>query len=59
VGQEAKVHDLIVFFSSIGGIAMFGPLGFIVGPVIASFFVAVLDIYGKEFERQLTSELPA
>jgi len=32
-----------------------------VGPVIAALFVAVLDIYGMEFERQLkcTSEPPA
>ena len=46
---------------SLGGIAVFGPLGFIVGPVIAALFVAVLDIYGMEFERQLkcSSEPPA
>jgi predicted PurR-regulated permease PerM len=56
VGQGAKLHDLVIFFSSLGGIAVFGPLGFIVGPVIAALFVAVLDIYGLEFERQLTRE---
>ena len=61
VGRGAKLHDLVVFFSSLGGIAVFGPLGFIVGPVIAALFVAVLDIYGMEFERQLkcSSEPPA
>jgi predicted PurR-regulated permease PerM len=53
VGKGAKLHDLVIFFSSLGGIAVFGPLGFIVGPVIAALFVAVLDIYGLEFERQL------
>jgi predicted PurR-regulated permease PerM len=53
VGRRAKLHDLVIFFSSIGGIAVFGPLGFIVGPVIAALFVAVLDIYGLEFERHL------
>lgn len=56
VGQGAKLHDLVIFFSSLGGIAVFGPLGFIVGPVIAALFVAVLDIYGMEFERQLKRE---
>jgi len=55
VGRGAKLHDLVIFFSSLGGIAVFGPLGFIVGPVIAALFVAVLDIYGMEFERQLKS----
>lgn len=53
VGQGAKLHDLVIFFSSLGGIVAFGPLGFIVGPVIAALFVAVLDIYGLEFERHL------
>jgi predicted PurR-regulated permease PerM len=56
VGRGAKLHDLVIFFSSLGGIAVFGPLGFIVGPVIAALFVAVLDIYGMEFERQLKGE---
>lgn len=53
VGQGAKLHDLVVFFSSLGGIAVFGVMGFIVGPVIASLFVSVLDIYSKEFNDQL------
>lgn len=53
VGQSAKLHDLIVFFSSLGGIAVFGVMGFIVGPVIASLFVSVLDIYSTEFKDQL------
>jgi predicted PurR-regulated permease PerM len=56
VGHGAKLHDLVIFFSSLGGIAVFGPLGFIVGPVIAALFVAVIDIYGLEFERQLKRE---
>lgn len=53
VGREAKMHDLIIFFSSLGGIAAFGVMGFIVGPVIAALFISVLDIYSTEFEAQL------
>lgn len=53
VGREAKLHDLIIFFSSLGGIAAFGVMGFIVGPVVAALFVSVLDIYSTEFEVQL------
>jgi predicted PurR-regulated permease PerM len=56
VGQGAKLHDLVIFFSSLGGIAVFGIMGFIVGPVIAALFVAVLDIYSKEFEQHLGTE---
>ncbi|HKV09823.1 MAG TPA: AI-2E family transporter, partial [Thermoanaerobaculia bacterium] len=32
VGQETGMHDLMVFFSTLGGIGMFGPTGFIIGP---------------------------
>ena len=51
VGQDAKLHDMLIFFSTIGGIGMFGPMGFIVGPVIAALFMAMIEIYGSEFGR--------
>lgn len=54
VGKEAKLHDLLVLFSTIGGIAMFGIMGFVIGPVIAVLFVTLLDIYGEEFRPQLS-----
>lgn len=44
-GKSAKVHPLIILFSVLGGIYAFGPLGFLVGPMIVSFFIAVLEIY--------------
>lgn len=56
VGQGARMHDLVIFFSTLGGIAVFGVMGFIVGPVITALFVTVLDIYGMEFKPELSSE---
>ena len=53
VGHDARMHDLLIFFSTLGGLAVFGIMGFIVGPVIAAMFIAVLDIYGNEFKSQL------
>ncbi len=53
VGHESKVHDLVIFFSSLGGIYVFGVAGFVVGPVIAVFFLTLLDIYGNEFKGEL------
>lgn len=53
VGHFTGMHDLIIFFSAIGGLATFGPTGFIVGPVIAAFFVTIIDIYSIEFKTQL------
>ncbi len=60
VGQFSGLHDLIIFFSALGGIKMFGPLGVLIGPVVASFFVTLLEIYAEEFKSHLemTSETP-
>jgi predicted PurR-regulated permease PerM len=54
VGREAGMHDLLIFFSTIGGIAMFGMMGFIIGPIIAAFFLTMLDVYIEEFRRQIS-----
>ncbi|HEX5715123.1 MAG TPA: AI-2E family transporter [Thermoanaerobaculia bacterium] len=53
VGQETGMHDLMVFFSTLGGIAMFGAMGFIIGPMIAALFLTMLDIYSEEFKEDL------
>jgi predicted PurR-regulated permease PerM len=56
VGSAAKMHDLVIFFSILGGLSTFGPLGFIVGPVLAAFFITLVEMYGIEFRMQLFSE---
>jgi len=53
VGREAGMHDLLIFFSTLGGMSLFGVLGFILGPVIAVFFLTLLDIYSIEFKPTL------
>ena len=57
VGQETGMHDLMVFFSTLGGIAMFGPMGFIIGPMVAALFLSLLDIYSAEFRVYAGSAL--
>ncbi|MFQ5604174.1 MAG: AI-2E family transporter [bacterium] len=54
VGRETGMHDLMIFFSTLGGISVFGIMGFIIGPVIAAFFLTILDIYSIEFKSTLT-----
>jgi predicted PurR-regulated permease PerM len=54
VGRDSGIPELMVFFSILGGIGLFGVMGFIVGPVIAALFLTLLEIYGKEFRKQLT-----
>jgi predicted PurR-regulated permease PerM len=53
IGRDSGMPELMVFFSTVGGIGLFGVAGFIVGPVIAALFLTLLEIYGKEFSQQL------
>ncbi len=53
VGKDAEMHDLIIFFSTLGGIILFGIMGFVIGPIIAALFIALIDIYKDEFQIYL------
>jgi predicted PurR-regulated permease PerM len=55
IGRDAGMPELIVFFSMVGGIGLFGVMGFLVGPVIAALVQVLLEIYRKEFSQQLAS----
>lgn len=45
VGKDTELPDYIVLISTLGGIAIFGLNGFVIGPVIAAMFIAVWDIF--------------
>ncbi|KKR21670.1 MAG: putative permease PerM family protein [Candidatus Moranbacteria bacterium GW2011_GWA2_39_41] len=53
VGKDTEMHPLLILFSTLGGIVLFGLAGFIVGPIIMSLFVTLWDIYYLEFRTQL------
>ncbi len=53
VGKDTQMHDLLILFGTMGGIMMFGVLGFIIGPIVAALFVTVWDIYGVVFRDVL------
>ncbi len=53
VGRDTKMHELLIFFGTLGGISLFGIIGFIIGPIIAALFVTVWDIYGVTFKEYL------
>lgn len=45
VGQRAGFHDLIIFFSVIGGLQVFGILGLFVGPVVVAIALAIVEVF--------------
>lgn len=50
VGKDTEMHPLLIFLGTLGGISVFGIVGFIIGPIIAALFVTIWDIYATEFE---------
>jgi predicted PurR-regulated permease PerM len=50
VGKDTEMHPLLIFLGTLGGISVFGIVGFLVGPIIAALFVTIWDIYASEFE---------
>jgi predicted PurR-regulated permease PerM len=53
VGKDTKMHELMIFFGTLGGIMMFGIAGIFIGPVIASLFVTIWELYGIAFSDYL------
>lgn len=47
-----RVHPLLILLSVLGGLALFGPVGFLAGPVTLSLLFALFDIYPFLFSEQ-------
>ena len=47
IGRGNNLHPYIVLISVLGGVALFGPIGFVLGPVVITFFLVLLEIYNQ------------
>jgi predicted PurR-regulated permease PerM len=45
VGKDTKMPDYVVLIATLGGLAVFGPNGFIIGPLVAALFIASWDLF--------------
>lgn len=53
VGHDTKMHELLIFFSTLGGLMFFGAMGFILGPILAALFVTAWEMFGTTFRSAL------
>lgn len=49
VGRDTEMPDLLILLSTVGGLALFGASGLVLGPMLAALFLAVLTIYSEVF----------
>ena len=47
VGKDTKMPDYLVLIATLGGIAVFGINGFVLGPVVAAMFLSIWDIFSS------------
>ena len=53
VGRDIEMHELLIFFSTLGGLELFGAMGFILGPILAALFVTAWEMFGTTFRSVL------
>ncbi len=55
VGKRVRMHTLLVFFSIIGGLKMFGILGIIYGPLVVTGFLTLTNMYHSTYRKMIES----
>lgn len=45
VGSRTRLHELLIFFSVLGGLNVFGVLGVVLGPVVLAITLSMIDVY--------------
>jgi predicted PurR-regulated permease PerM len=55
VGKQTRLPDYLVLIATLGGLAVFGVNGFVIGPVIAAVFLATWDIFSEVRREQGTN----
>ena len=55
VGKDTQMPDYVVLISTLGGMALFGLNGFVIGPVIAALFIAAWDLFSSTTDESTNS----
>ncbi len=55
ISKRTKLHTILLFFGVLGGIRAFGLLGLIVGPLVVTICITILDIYSEKVTKTVPS----
>ncbi len=55
ISKRTKLHTMLLFFGVLGGIKSFGLLGLIVGPLVVTICMTILDIYSEKVAQTVSS----
>jgi predicted PurR-regulated permease PerM len=57
IAGRASMHPLLLFFAIMGGIALFGLLGVVLGPMIAAIFMTLIKIFEYKLHPEFEAEI--
>jgi predicted PurR-regulated permease PerM len=52
IGARTSLHPMAIFFSILGGVVFFGPVGLMTGPVVLTLILAFIDIIVAQREHK-------
>jgi predicted PurR-regulated permease PerM len=53
VGKDTRMPDYLILISTLGGLALLGLNGFVIGPLVAALFVASWNLFGAKKKVRL------
>jgi predicted PurR-regulated permease PerM len=56
ISSRTNIHPLLLFFSVLGGIQAFGLIGLVMGPLIATLCLTLIEIYVQGIKKGNSSE---
>src|SRR5690606_30001978 len=60
VGKDTKMPDYMVLISTLGGLALFGLNGFVIGPLVAALFMSSWGLFTEqEVDEEESAQKPA
>ncbi len=54
VSKDVNMHPLLIFLSSLGGISLFGVSGFVIGPIVVSLLIVLIEMYEEHTRKRIT-----
>ena len=68
VGRDTRMPDYLVLLATLGGLALFGITGLVIGPLIAALFITLWEMFEETYgdreaervlaRRELEAEVP-
>ncbi len=59
VGNRMRLHTAIAFIAAIGGLIVFGAVGFVIGPLVISLMMTLKDIFAARARESQAASSPA